>query len=110
MVGGFHAVGVDVGQMMPWKCETAPNSLMLVRTRAHVDGQHLEGLKHRPHGLNGLRGSSAPHLGVHGAAGVAGAAAGGRPPAVVAGDTPSGVAGATVDRTGAVRRRELSHA
>ena len=33
--------------VMPWECETEPNYLMPVRTRAYVDGQYLEGLKRR---------------------------------------------------------------
>ena len=33
--------------LMPWECETEPNYLMPARTRAYVDGQHLEGLKRR---------------------------------------------------------------
>ena len=33
--------------IMPWECQSEPNYLMPVRTRAYVDGQHLEGLKRR---------------------------------------------------------------
>ena len=33
--------------VMPWECQNEPNYLMPVRTRAYVDGQHLEGLKRR---------------------------------------------------------------
>jgi len=32
---------------MPWEFQTEPNYLMPLRTRAYVDGQHLERLKRR---------------------------------------------------------------